>query len=41
MFSCEEVLAEWSEYLDDELTESLRKQVVSGSEFHGRGATDQ
>jgi predicted anti-sigma-YlaC factor YlaD len=27
MFSCEEVLAELSNYLDDELTEALRKQV--------------
>jgi predicted anti-sigma-YlaC factor YlaD len=27
MFSCEEVLAELSNYLDDELAEALRKQV--------------
>jgi len=27
MFSCEEVLAELSGYLDDELTANLRKQV--------------
>jgi len=27
MFSCEDVLAELSGYLDNELTESLRKQV--------------
>ena len=27
MFSCEDVLAELSDYLDDELTEVLRKQV--------------
>jgi predicted anti-sigma-YlaC factor YlaD len=27
MFSCEDVLAELSNYLDDESTESLRKQI--------------
>ena len=27
MFSCEDVLAELSDYLDDELSDSLRKQV--------------
>ena len=27
MFSCEDVLAELSDYLDDELNDSLRKQV--------------
>ena len=27
MFSCEDVLAELSDYLDNELAESLRKQV--------------
>ena len=27
MFSCEDVLAELSDYVDDELTEVLRKQV--------------
>ena len=27
MFSCEDVLAELSDYLDDELTAGLRKQV--------------
>ena len=27
MFKCEDVLAELSDYLDDELIESLRKQV--------------